>query len=465
MSIAAPRFESIEAYEEHFDPNWIVPFPGVDREYIWTYPLALQKISIKSNNDFIFSKQWPEQRLTIYIHVPYCKSSCPFCAFMHTILDEKQLESYVDCLIKEIQWYSKHPGVQNTKLTAVYFGGGTASLLKPSHIDRILVALKIGFNLSPDVEVSLECHPDTIDYQYLDQVKSKGVNRISIGVQSFNPKNLQLIGRKQSAPHAFDMVSYASEIFKTVSVDIIYRIPNQSAKSAIKDIKKAIDIGVQSISTYSLETSDTLLSDISMHQASDEADKNMFFTIRKFLLDAGFIHMAQPDYCLPNHENKYLKGFWSAPQALNLGLGAGGHSGWFAGYTFCNMQDPGDYIELISNEQLPIILNQKIDKTEAMARYFVLGFRGISVPLEPFERIFGESPNNIFFDQFESLRKIGLIGASENEWYLSELGEYYVDTVSKHFYTKTCKGKKVPWGSDIKCFKPNIYYSMLTPWA
>jgi oxygen-independent coproporphyrinogen-3 oxidase len=228
MTNAAQKlYPTIADYERHFDPDWFQPFPAVDREYIWTYPVALRAMTGAALCEPPVDLPTSD-RLSIYVHVPYCQTVCPFCAFMHVVASV-DLGRYAACVARETEWYAQHPAVSGAFVSDVYFGGGTASLLHPDHISRILAAIRGGFQTHPDVEVTVECHPDTIDVAYMDALLALGVTRLSMGVQSFQQRFLQAIGRKQDAAKSAIMLSEAlHNRFRTVSIDLMYRLPGQT---------------------------------------------------------------------------------------------------------------------------------------------------------------------------------------------------------------------------------------------
>ena len=457
-------YPTIQDYESHYDPGWLKPFPEVDREYVWTYPISLRamtgaelcrpSVDLPSNN-----------RLSIYVHIPYCQSECPFCAFLH-VAAKVDFTRYANCVAKEAGWYAHHPCSRNTTLSAIYFGGGTASLLRPAHIARILGAIREGYRTHPNLEVTVECHPDSIDSAYLSALPPLGVTRLSLGIQSFQPRFLRAIGRKQNVANATAILDQALQAeFRTVSIDLMYRLPKQTNTDVLNDLRCATRAGVQSISMYSLEASDTLFESRGAAAQPDEAaGRHAFESIRHYLCDAGYVHFAQPDYALPGHEQRYLTDLWCAPQAMNLGLGAGAMSGFFAGFTYCNLHDPDLYMQAVETNSLPILLGQRLDRRECLARYLVLGVRGLQVPLSPFEELFGVPASEPFRTAIEKLTSLGLVAVTDDRLALTSNGEYYVDTVSKHFYTERNHGKRQPWGCHFQHFRPTGLFSMSHLW-
>jgi oxygen-independent coproporphyrinogen-3 oxidase len=241
-------YPSIRDYENHQDPDWWAEYPQVDREYIWTYPIALREMSGEPLwntpiNDLM------SQNLSIYIHIPYCRRDCPFCTFMRIPTKSSDFSSYADCLTTEIKMYGMHPSAKHMNVSSIYFGGGTASLLSKPQIAKVIKTIHESFSVVEGVETTIECHPDEVNNQYLIDLKSIGINRVSFGVQSFNNRFLNAIGRKQNCKHSEQIIRQAVDIgFHSVSVDLMYRLPGQSLSDVESDLTKAIDMGIHSIS-------------------------------------------------------------------------------------------------------------------------------------------------------------------------------------------------------------------------
>ncbi len=186
----------------------------------------------------------------------------------------------------------------------------------------------------------------------------------------------------------------------------------------------------------------------------------MFDFIREALHPwVSYISLNQIMHCRVT-KNRYLMNLWRAPQAHNLGIGAGAFSGHFAGHTFCNVHSPDEYCETVKGGLLPVMLGQAIDHREALARYFALGIRCLIIPLGDFSDIFGIAAKDVFGQQFDTLNRLGLVEFFNDEMRITKLGEYYVDNISKHFYSEMCKGKKQPWGCYLQHLKPKSYFSI-----
>jgi oxygen-independent coproporphyrinogen III oxidase len=418
----------------------------VDREYIWTYPTAFQSAASLDLSQHHHS--WtPSEDMFLYVHVPFCKSDCTWCVFHRERYRDEGLENYVSALMIEIDAYARFRAAASRRVTAVYFGGGTASALRPHHLRTILDRLRGGFLLSEDVEITLECHPKTVDAEYLEEIYDLGVNRVSFGIQSFREDVLRSLRISQNADHNWRTIQCARAVgFPKVNMDLIYRVPGQTLDMLDDDLRLLAKSGVTGVSCYSLEARETRFD--ATGQPDDVVDHEMFYLIDARLSEYGLRRFAQPDFSLPGLECRYIQCIWGAPQAWGLAFGPSGLSLEFNGFTFFNVSGVEQYVELLENGSLPVVAAQRVDRDEAMARYFVLGVRCLRVPRSPFRSMFGADPMELprFAEPIDQLHASGLVEVDDNAISLTRRGLYFVDNISKMFYTDACHGSTVPWG-------------------
>ena len=180
----------------------------------------------------------------LYIHIPFCVSRCNYCDFTTQALDSASpvIDEYVEQLVLQIRKKAKEGEL--SKIDTVYIGGGTPSYIGSSRLSMLLYTLSLSLRLEPDVECSMEANPESIDERLIRDIWALGVNRLSIGVQSFDDDVLAILGRAHSGLDAQRAIEYAQERFDNISVDLIAGIPGQSVESFAKSVQKAIDLGV-----------------------------------------------------------------------------------------------------------------------------------------------------------------------------------------------------------------------------
>ena len=258
----------------------------------------------------------------LYVHIPFCKKRCLYCDFFSTTLLERR-EEYVTALVREIEARKQEAG---EPIRTIYIGGGTPSTLEVAQIQRILAAA----GTQGVEEITMELNPGDAAKPYLQALRETGINRLSIGIQSFRDELLQLIGRRHSAEQAIQAVQMAQEAgFDNLSIDLIYALPTQTMAQWIADIETAISLKVQHISSYGLMyeegTALTTMRDRGEVTPVDEDTENdMYDTLCARLKEAGFIHYEVSNFALPGFRSRHNSSYWT--DESYIGLGAGAHS-------------------------------------------------------------------------------------------------------------------------------------------
>jgi oxygen-independent coproporphyrinogen-3 oxidase len=254
----------------------------------------------------------------IYIHIPFCLKKCAYCNF-YSITDSSLLDSFINSLLKEIEYYAEFYG--SHKIKTIYLGGGTPSILSPEQISKIYKHLNTYFEIDYSCEFTIEANPETIDITKLAEFRNEGINRISIGVQSFNDSYLKYLGRIHSSKTAARAIKEATKIFDNVSIDLIYGIPGQSLANISEDLQKAIDFSPQHISCYELtfEEETPLYKDKSRR---DNDEGSAYNAVKNQLKSSGYLQYEISNYSLPGFECRHNLAYWSDRSYLGLGPSA-----------------------------------------------------------------------------------------------------------------------------------------------
>lgn len=457
-SSAVPKIDVCGAVP---DDQWHRRYPEVDREYVWIYPLVREGGFDARSLFEPVSVPRPSLDTAVYLHVPACLFHCPMCAFYKEVVKgPSELDWYADAVTRELELYSLAPGAQGLNLRTIYFGGGTATLLSPATVGRIVNRIKAVLQASREPEVTLEGHPITVDLEYLTAVREAGVNRISFGVQSFDTEVLSLLRTRQTPEANFRAIDWSRRAgFRTIAIDLLYRIPGQGPADMVEQLRIACDCGVTAISTYSLQPSaqqDNILS----AQPSEEEDRQIFYAIHDEMAARGWTHVAQPDYAAPGHENNELLVSWAAPQGLNFSLGPGAWS-VFNGAVYCNVHDLDEYRRVLEQDCLPVLAGTRMTLDDALTRYPVLGARCFTIPGRPFRDAFGESLTGYFEEEVTLLEHQGLVQVRGDDLIVTRKGKYYIDNISKTFYSVPNRGRSQPWGLFYGGAVSSKYYSPL----
>ncbi len=262
--------------------------------------------------------------LSLYIHIPWCVKKCPYCDFnsheSRTDIPEKR---YVAALIADLE--QSVPRVYGRKIKSVFFGGGTPSLFSAESIDEILSAVRMLTPLEYGAEITLEANPGTVEIARFAGYKQAGVNRISLGIQSFNADYLKALGRIHDDKQALAAAELALNTFERVNLDVMYALPKQSLEHALQDAKQALALNPDHLSFYHL----TLEPNTPFHRTppslpDDDVSADMQEQIEALLAEHGYEHYETSAFCKPKNQSRHNLNYWQFGDYL--GIGAGAHS-------------------------------------------------------------------------------------------------------------------------------------------
>ncbi|WP_103600146.1 radical SAM protein [Campylobacter concisus] len=277
-----------------------------------------------------------ENEGVIYIHVPFCDNICSFCSMNRTKLED-ELDEYTKFLLSEIEKYSATNYLKSKKIGSVYFGGGTPTILKERHLEQVINALKGSFNILPECEFSLESTLHNLNISKLRLLNELGVNRYSIGVQTFSEAGRKLLNRTHSSDGAVKHLRDLREKFSgMLCVDIIYNYPNESIDEVVRDAKLVRELGIDSASFYSLQFLDgsVLSKTISEDYYDVEVDKSLHHAFLDEILSQGDYEILEYTKVAKKGRDqyKYIRLSHMGADVLPLGKGAGGRLGEFGIY-------------------------------------------------------------------------------------------------------------------------------------
>ena len=263
----------------------------------------------------------------IYVHIPFCARRCIYCGFFST-MREAEAARYVNALCSEL--VQRKDYLEGEPVSTIYFGGGTPSRLSPEQIGQVKDYIDSSFGLDGLKEFTVECNPDDLNGQYVSALRSLGVNRISMGVQTFNDDMLRFLGRRHDATQALDAVHICSDSgISNISIDLMYGLPGQTLEMFRADLETALAAGVQHISSYCLSYEENTPLQVLREQekltpAGDELCAQMFSLMCKTLREGGFEHYEISNFCKPGYHSRHNSSYWDG--TLYLGIGAGAHS-------------------------------------------------------------------------------------------------------------------------------------------
>jgi oxygen-independent coproporphyrinogen-3 oxidase len=260
--------------------------------------------------------------LSLYVHIPWCVRKCPYCDFnSHEKREDLPEDGYVDALVADLE--AALPNVWGRRLSTIFIGGGTPSLFAPPAIDRLLTAVRTHIVVDPSAEITMEANPGTFERERFRGYRDAGVNRLSIGVQSFDDARLAAIGRVHGADEARRALEAALSLFPTVNADLMYALPQQTAEESAGDLREAIARGAPHISAYHL----TLEPGTPFHRRpppvpDDDLAADMQDALERSFASAGYEHYETSAFAKPGFRSRHNLNYWTFGDYLGIGAGA-----------------------------------------------------------------------------------------------------------------------------------------------
>ena len=298
----------------------------------------------------------------LYLHIPFCKSKCAYCNFF-SVVSEKQRSDFLEALKREAVARKDYLGGEEVR--TVYFGGGTPSLLNPSEISEILDCLKMNYKIAAAAEITLEANPDTVSKESLLAYKSIGINRLSIGIQSFFDDDLQYLSRKHDSKHALQVLEWAKNAgFQEVTLDLIYGIPTLTDEKWRKNLEIFFSTGFNHLSAYALtvEEKTALGQRINKGVAApvdDEAVIRQYEILVEMTENQGFEHYEISNFARPGYYSKHNTIYWKGEKYLGLGPSAHSFDGVSRQWNVAGVKD---YCESYSFEREELTLDDRYNE-------------------------------------------------------------------------------------------------------
>lgn len=355
--------------------------------------------------------------LALYIHIPFCERKCYYCDFTSFAKEGKDIDNYIDNLIKELSLYKDK--LSNHKIETIFIGGGTPSSIHQNYIKRILDYIYENYNIENLVEVSIEINPGTLTLLKAKEYKSFGINRVSMGAQSLNGNLLKAIGRIHTVKDIKDSIEILRKAnFNNINVDLMFGLPGQE----INDIEEALqfvsDYNIEHVSFYSLIVEEETL----IHKwhnkgllqlPDEELDREMYSKVVNYLKLNGYKHYEISNFARKGLECKHNLAYWNVKPYL--GVGASSHSNLF-NKRFWNYSNLKHYSNALNNSRLPLMGEEEIDIEMEIGEYCILGLRLIDgIDKKRFKNRFGLDINTKFNEViFKHINNGLLIDANEH---------------------------------------------------
>ncbi|NWF91038.1 MAG: radical SAM family heme chaperone HemW [Ignavibacteriaceae bacterium] len=346
----------------------------------------------------------------IYIHIPFCEHKCIYCDF-YSIITKENVLSFIKALKDEIGFYSES-NTSSRKITSIFFGGGTPSLISPVYIKEIIELIKNSFTVSVDVEVTLETNPGTVEETKLGEFKQIGINRLSIGIQSFNDDELKFLTRIHTKQNAINTVVYAKELgFENISIDLIFNLPNQTKSGWEENLRTAISLPINHISAYSLILErgtilNKMVLDGKVKIQDEDHDADLYETTIDLLIENGFYQYEVSNFTKPGFECRHNNSYWHYNDYF--GFGPSAHS-FIDGKRYWNFSSLKKYINEIDVNRQAVAGSEILTKEEKLNEYVMLALGSNGIKSNQMKTLFGKN---------WLIKKNGYLEELEREGYL-----------------------------------------------
>ncbi|WP_340021729.1 radical SAM family heme chaperone HemW [Paenibacillus sp. FSL K6-1096] len=374
-----------------------------------------------------------------YVHIPFCDSICPFCPYPKAFNEQEARQEYLAALFRELEMYGNTPQIRNSTVEALYIGGGTPSVLEEEEITALFEQLQATLPMQHIEEITFEGNPASFTASKLKLLHALGVNRISLGVQTFNDVLGRRLGLLQTAEDSLRSIQESREAgIANVSLDLMYNLPGQTMEEWLEDLAKVAELGIGHVTLFPLKIIPGfgLAKRISSGELPACGDigleQQMYVEACHYLESQGYAVESTYDFVLPGGHHVYSrKHFDDHLDLLSVGLGAFGDVG---GYAYQNVKLLPEYVKKITSGTLPIALGYEVKADDLPNQFLAMGLRRTAIDRQKFRHKFGNFPEELFPDLFAKFVMEGLVEIREDTIALTRFeGLFWGNNVCKEF--------------------------------
>ena len=371
--------------------------------------------------------------LGIYVHLPICKSKCHYCDF-NSIPKIELIDDYISALLKSIPLLTEKFHLIGKKVDTIFFGGGTPSIFSNKHFLKILNTLHEKFEIKKEAEISIEVNPGSISKSKLLFYKDTGINRISIGIQSFNPETLKLIGRYHTKEDALKSLTMALKIFTNISADLMFGLPSQEITQYINDLQTLIKFNIPHISSYLLTLNENSRK-IFKNLPPDEEIPLFFKTTKELLESYSVFQYESSNYAKQNSQCRHNLKYWKNKNYISFGAGAHSFISWKNKHVrFENEHNILKYINAIKNNKLTFSMYEDLSQNDRKIDFITSYLRlNSGFCLEEYTKLFHSNFMQDYAQAIEKNLKKEHIKISKNRVSLTENGRLFSNQVFLDF--------------------------------
>ena len=366
----------------------------------------------------------------IYIHIPFCIRKCDYCDFLSGPSGPKEQADYVQALLREIQAVEEGEG---RSVSSIFIGGGTPSVLDERLLGDILKEIRNRFKMEEDAEITIEVNPGTANIGKLQAYREMGINRLSIGLQSPQDRELKILGRIHNYGQFLEIYQEARTVgFDNINIDLMSAIPDQTYEGWVKNLRTAAELEPEHISAYSLIVEEgTPFAARKLNLPDEDTEYNMYEATAQILKEYGFEQYEISNYARKGRECRHNVGYWTRQDYLGFGLGA---SSLYGKERFANTTDMKKYLENSRNPEKIRETEPSLTREDEMAEFMFLGLRmtkGISKA--DFQKCFGCTIESVYGEVLEKYESMGLLLEQDGRIFLSRKGIHVSNSIMAEF--------------------------------
>lgn len=368
--------------------------------------------------------------IEIYIHIPFCVKKCDYCDFLSGPSGPEEQSDYVQALLREIDTVKEGKG---RSVSSIFIGGGTPSVLDAGFIGEILNRIRNKFQIQNDAEITIEANPGTADYGKIQAYRAFGINRLSIGLQSPDDRELKILGRIHNYEQFLETYKEARKAgFDNINIDLMSAIPDQTYKGWEKNLRTVAELEPEHISAYSLIIEEgTPFAARELNLPDEDTEYNMYEATARILEEYGYKQYEISNYAKRGKACRHNIGYWTRQDYLGFGLGA---SSLYGKERFSNTADRKKYLENSFNPELIREREPVLSREDEMAEFMFLGLRMTEgVARTDFEQIFGCCIEQIYGDVLKKYESMGLLQEKDGRIFLSRAGIHVSNSVMADF--------------------------------
>ncbi|MBC2019459.1 oxygen-independent coproporphyrinogen III oxidase [Listeria booriae] len=371
----------------------------------------------------------------VYIHIPFCEHICYYCDFNKVFLEGQPVDEYVDLLVKEMEMVTEQHKM--SPVETVFVGGGTPTTLNEAQLAKLCSAISRLFPMTENAEFSFEANPGDLSISKLQVMKDHGVNRLSMGVQSFNNELLKKIGRIHTVNDVYQSVNNAKQVgFENVSIDLIFSLPGQTEADFEDTLTKALDLDLPHYSAYSLIIEPktifyNLMQKGKLILPGEDAEANMYEKLMSTMEKHGRKQYEISNFAKPGYESRHNIVYWSNEHYF--GFGAGAH-GYIGETRYANYGPLKKYMQPLQNGDLPTFQQKELSLKEKMEEEMFLGLRKVAgVNKAHFQAKFGQSLDATFANAIDKTIEKGWLESTPESVRLTRRGRFLGNNVFQEF--------------------------------